>query len=237
MKLSSRSRTCFNPFDDPIVASGYEEWYSAAGKRADVEEKQVLRELLQDFRNARTLLEVGCGTGHFTRWFSSLGLKVVGLDVSRAMLAQAQQRQSPLSIQGDARALPFGPWSFDVVALITTLEFIHDPPAALTEATRVARMGVLLGVLNRWSFLALRHRLSRQALWRSARLFSPPELRRLIRQSVGDRLQGWRWAFALTPRPCVNRLSPVCAGFLGVAVHLANSSWPSMTAEASRSAH
>ena len=56
-----------NPFDDPAVAARYEDWYSGPGQRADALEKSLLKGLLADFPGARTVLEVGCGTGHFTR--------------------------------------------------------------------------------------------------------------------------------------------------------------------------
>jgi SAM-dependent methyltransferase len=218
------SRQHFNPFDEVSVAAGYEEWYSAAGKRAADEEKQVLSGLLEAFSEVQTVLEVGCGTGHFARWLGSLGPAVVGLDLSHAMLAEARRLQSPSCVRGDAQVLPFESRSFDLVALITTLEFVEDPLGVLKEAARVARKGLLLGVLNRWSLLALRRRLSRRALWRSARPLSPLQLRHLVQQSVGERGQGRQWAFALKPAQPLSSLSPVLAGFLGMAVHLANNS-------------
>ena len=224
------SRPHFNPFSDAAVAAGYEEWYSTAGRRAADEEKQVLSQLLEGFTEVRTVLEVGCGTGHFTRWLRSLGPTVVGLDVSHKMLAEARRLQGPTCVRADAHVLPFDSRSFDVVALITTIEFVQDPLCVLTEAARVARKGLLLGVLNRWSLLALRRRLLGRALWQSARPLSPVQLRRLVRQSVGGRAQDRRWAFALTPAP-LGKLSPVLAGFLGMAVHLANNPWPSATPE------
>ncbi len=63
-----------NPFDDPAVAERYEQWYSGHGRRADRLEKRLLAQLLEDFPGASTVLDVGCGTGHFTRWMASRGL-------------------------------------------------------------------------------------------------------------------------------------------------------------------
>ena len=83
-----------------------------------------MKRLLTGFSRACTLLEVGCGTGHFTRWFGEQGLQAMGLDFSSPMLAEAIRLGSPPCVQGDALALPFRAGAFDLVALITTLEFV-----------------------------------------------------------------------------------------------------------------
>ena len=73
------------------AAAYYEAWYETSeGRRADGLEKAVLGWLLQGFPGSGSVLEIGCGTGHFSRWLSDGGLAVVGLDLSPAMLAEAQ---------------------------------------------------------------------------------------------------------------------------------------------------
>ena len=69
------------------------------------------------------------------------------------MLAEARRLQTGICIEGDALRLPFGSASFDLVIMITTIEFILDPISALMEARRVARKGLILGVFNRQSRL------------------------------------------------------------------------------------
>ena len=63
-----------NLFGDPALVSGYEEWYQTAGRRADHLERALLGRLVPAFPQAQTALEVGCGTGHFTRWMTSQSL-------------------------------------------------------------------------------------------------------------------------------------------------------------------
>lgn len=204
-----------NPFDDPAAAAHYEDWYEGPGSRADALEKRLLRKLLP---SAKTVLEVGSGTGHFTRWFRDLGYSVMGLDSSEAMLAEANRRNGVAYMKGDALSLPFVDRTFDVVALITTLEFVSDAAQALTEAGRVARQALLLGVLNRHSLLTWRYRRSGKPLWTAARFFTPRELARLVRASLGDRVGSVRWRTTLWP------FGSDCAlpwgGFIGMAVHL-----------------
>jgi hypothetical protein len=62
-----------NPFANPTMVIGYETWYETVGRRADCLEKVLLRQLLAGFPQAQTMLEVGCGTGHFTIWSKHLG--------------------------------------------------------------------------------------------------------------------------------------------------------------------
>lgn len=139
---------------DESVARDYEAWYEQGfGSFAVRQEEALLHQQLQQFPGATSLLEVGCGTGHFTRWFAKLGFQVIGLDASPAMLEQARLRNGTSYLQGDAQALPFEDQRFDLVAMITTLEFVTDPVQALREAMSVARQGLLLGVLNRHSLL------------------------------------------------------------------------------------
>jgi ubiquinone/menaquinone biosynthesis C-methylase UbiE len=90
------------------------------------------------------------------------GLSAVGLDISSAMLLRARRLEADERIcpylLGDGLALPFADCAFDLVALITTLEFVSPPEQVMAEAAGVARHNVLLGVLNRHSPLALRNR-------------------------------------------------------------------------------
>jgi SAM-dependent methyltransferase len=213
-------RVVVNPFDDPEVASQYEDWYSRRGRRADELEKKLLGKLLVDFPRSRTALEIGCGTGHFTRWLASRSLEVTGLDISAAMLAEARRLNGMNSVLGDALELPFPDRAFDLAALITTLEFVTDAERALNEAVRVARHGLLLGVLNRWSLLALRHRRSGKPPWNSARFFGPWELARLVRTVAGRRLCGIRWRTTIFPVPWLADLPLPWGGFIGLAARL-----------------
>ncbi len=202
------------------MASRYEAWYAGEGRRADVLEKALLGKLLDRFSDARSILEVGCGTGHFTRWMMDRGLAAVGADVSGPMLNEARRAGGPGYVPGDACSLPFAARSFDLTALITALEFLPDPLRALSEAIRVARQGVLLGVLNRWSMLALRHRFSGKALWRCARFYGPWELTELVRQAAGSRVKAVVWQTTLWPIPGMRELALPWGGFIGMAVQL-----------------
>lgn len=207
-----------NPFADPALATNYEAWYETVGRRADRLEKALLRRLLAGFPQARSALEVGCGTGHFTRWLGTQNLHVIGLDLSSAMLQEAIRLGSPACVRGNALALPFPNSAFDLVVLITALEFIPDPVQALAEAIRVSRYGLILGVLNRQSLLTWRLKRSGLALWQVARFFTPAELADLARRAGGKRLKV-NWRTTLWPLWSGDCSLP-WGGFIGMAVKL-----------------
>jgi ubiquinone/menaquinone biosynthesis C-methylase UbiE len=207
------------------VAAHYEAWYeSPEGQRADALEKASLGRLLRGFAGARSVLEVGSGTGHLTRWLGEEGLETVGLDLSAAMLAQARWLNGIDLVQGDGYRLPFADDTFDLVALITTLEFVDRPREMLIEALRVARQGLLLGVLNRHSVLGLQRRLSglrRSTVYDAARFYSVGELRSVL-QSVVDGAAIIRWHTTLFPRgyPWLRLALPQGGGFISMALCL-----------------
>ncbi|MDY7078754.1 MAG: class I SAM-dependent methyltransferase [Chloroflexota bacterium] len=214
---------------DERVAARYEAWYETPeGRRADELEKAVLGWLLRAFPGSDSVLEIGCGTGHFTRWLSDEGLAAVGLDLSLAMLAEARALGGVPLVQGDARRLPFADGAFDLTAFITTLEFLEHPQEALAEALRVARDGFLLGVLNRWSLLGLQRRLEglfRPTVYDAAHFYGVGELKRLLRSVAGRKVRvvwhttlfsrGWPWSQARLP----------WGGFVGMVLVVSDGFW------------
>lgn len=89
------------------------------------------------------VLEVGFGPGYLLTDLARDGHKVVGLDVSRAMLRLARRhlrrRQSAAGLcRGRAEHLPFVSGAFDAVILTFPTPFIYDP-RWLANVRRVLR--------------------------------------------------------------------------------------------------
>ena len=131
---------------DVNVATEYDQWYQQPeGQYTDAQEKELFLRLVQSQRG-QSLLEVGCGTGHNLEFFSGLGLNVTGIDSSEPMLQMAAKRLAPEArlLLGKVDRLAFDNNSFDIVVLITVLEFLPDPAGALKEAIRVSREKVYI---------------------------------------------------------------------------------------------
>ncbi|MDZ7662969.1 class I SAM-dependent methyltransferase [Thiohalophilus sp.] len=137
-----------------ITPEQYDNWYhTPRGRWISTREFDLLMRLLNPTPGAR-LLDVGCGTGHFSRRFAQAKLKVTGLDPDPAMLDYARQQAGDIAYrEGHAEALPFADQQFDYCAAVTSLCFIADPVKALQEMGRVSKHGIVLGLLNRHSLL------------------------------------------------------------------------------------
>ena len=205
-----------NPFQHPSAVQGYEAWYEGPGRRADQLEKNMILRLLDWIDGGRSLLDVGSGTGHFMRFFNSMGLQVVGLDLSSPMLREAAFLNSPTAVLGDGHQLPFRDLSFDVITIITTLEFVTSPSRVLEEAVRVARRGVLIGALNRTSRLGRKLRSATDEPWVNANLLTVSQLRRCIADACEGLHYSLTWMTTLWPG-LSNALRLPWGDFIGMA--------------------
>jgi demethylmenaquinone methyltransferase/2-methoxy-6-polyprenyl-1,4-benzoquinol methylase len=90
------------------------------------------------------VLDVACGTGLVARELvREHGCRVVGLDQSEEMLAEARRRANGRVelVEGSAEALPFVDAEFDALTFTYLLRYVEDPAATLAELARVVRPG------------------------------------------------------------------------------------------------
>jgi SAM-dependent methyltransferase len=138
-----------------MTPAEYDAWYDAPRGRWIGDTEFALARRMLAARPGETLLDVGCGTGWFTRRFAQQGLAVTGLDQNAEALAFARAH-SGLSIrwaEGDARQLPFADDRFDCALSIAALCFVPDERRAVAEIVRVTRRRFAIGWLNRNSLL------------------------------------------------------------------------------------
>ncbi len=211
------------------AAPRYGDWYATRrGRRVNEAERGLLTWLLAFFPAARSVLEVGCGTGQFAEWLAVRSLKVMGLDRSPAMLREMRARRPDISaVLGDAHLLPYRDEAVDLVVFVTALEFLEGPEVALIEAARVARQGMILVTLNRWNLGALSRRWGPQArrpLLGQTRDCSALALRRTLWQVAGGRLRAIHWTSTLFPVCLWKLCAPIPVGdVIGMAALLAPS--------------
>lgn len=121
----------------------FEQWfgeeYHALYPHRDEEDARRAVELIRDvvaFAPGAWTLDLACGPGRHAAALARAGARVVGFDLSRAMLRRAHQRNSAVLVRGDMRALPFRDDSFALaVNLFTSFGYFLDD----AEHARVMR--------------------------------------------------------------------------------------------------
>ena len=169
-----------NNITDPAI---YEAWYhTPRGRWISDCEFSLLQHLLKP-KTGELLLDVGCGTGHFSRRFSRAGLSVTGIDPDSKAIGYAAKQGDGISyLHGNASNLPFDTNRFEHTAAITSLCFVEDPIEALQELWRVTNHNLVLGLLNQQSLLyRQKHEYGsyRQARWDTANKVRKEWLQRL----------------------------------------------------------
>lgn len=97
------------------------------------------------------VLDVATGTGAVAReLLERYGCRVVGIDQSPEMLAEARRRAGGRVEfhHGRAEALPFEDASFDGLTFTYLLRYVDDPEATLAELARVVRPGGRIAMLE-----------------------------------------------------------------------------------------
>lgn len=163
----------------------YEQWFETPiGGLVKRCEWELIENLLQP-QAGEKILDVGCGSGIFTKDILVKGAEVVGLDISLPMLNYARDKLTgfPFTpVLGNMLALPFKDEAFDKTVSITALEFIEDAQSAIDELFRVTRRGgtVVVATLNSLSPWAARRdektRQGTQHILENAFYRSPQEL-------------------------------------------------------------
>lgn len=110
-------------------------------------EDAALREFIADISG--TVLDIPVGTGHFLPLYKSLGMNVIGMDVSSEMMDQAKMKAPEIDfLYGDVLQIPLPDLSVDVAVCIRLLSLIdtHEMVLAIKELGRAASQAVIFSL-------------------------------------------------------------------------------------------
>jgi SAM-dependent methyltransferase len=151
----------------------------AAERAADVRRQGYER---MEIGEGWSVLDVGCGLGEVCADLVELvgpSGRVVGVDVSEAMITRARERCGELPIEfgiGDAEALVFEDATFDAVRAERVVQHLDDPATAIAEMARVVRPGgkvFVLDPVHDASVVATEH----PEVWEAIRAHGPGRVR------------------------------------------------------------
>jgi SAM-dependent methyltransferase len=142
------------------------------------------------------LLDIGCGAGDNLQLFHRKGCVATGIDSLSANIESAREKLKSRAdlFLGNPEDLPFSDNEFDVVTMVTSLEYMKDPALAIAEAIRVCRGRIFIGAMNRYSLIGIQGMLPALFPVRpkaEARYFHVPELSGMIRQHLPGVRIGW----------------------------------------------
>ncbi len=207
-----------------MSASGREGFYDGIAETFDVimnpydlrrRIEIVLHEALaaEDLAGKR-VLDVGCGTGWFSRAAAERGAEVVSLDIGHRLLKVAARRGANMSVCGSALQLCFGTGTFDTVLSSECIEHTPAPLSAAREMVRVLRPGgrLVITTPNRLWYPSLQfaNALGIRAYEGLENWVFPGQLRRTLEREglAVDTMRGFHlWPFVF------ERLNPILRWF------------------------
>jgi ubiquinone/menaquinone biosynthesis C-methylase UbiE len=125
------------------VRPGYDRWavvYDHDANPLPALEEPVVRAFVGD-PSGRRVLDLGCGTGRHALWLAAAGARVVGVDFSPGMLAEARRKPGSEAVEFVVHdlhtPLPFEDARFDLVVSGLVLEHVADLDPFFAGARRV----------------------------------------------------------------------------------------------------
>jgi 2-polyprenyl-3-methyl-5-hydroxy-6-metoxy-1,4-benzoquinol methylase len=104
--------------------------------------------LTDDMLQGRTVLDVGCGLGHFSQRLAERGATVVACDLGPSLVQETRRRVGCHAVVADALRLTdyFAPGEFDGVVSSECIEHTPDPALAIHQMARVVKPGGFLSI-------------------------------------------------------------------------------------------
>lgn len=174
-----------NPFLSKEIADSYDDWYTTgSGDIYDQLEKKAIYSLIKNLKKG-SILEIGCGTGHWTEYFSALDFHVYGIDNSAAMIENAKQKniRNAMFKVADAETFYIDKM-FDHAAFITSLEFVNDPIKVIDNTLKYIKDDghIILGILNKDSLLGKQSSNNNDPVFSNARFYSVKEIKNTFKK-------------------------------------------------------
>lgn len=101
----------------------------------ELTELELVKFMNENEGKIKTVLEIGCGTGHFRKFFDDKNISWIGIDINAT---------GPSVLFGDFNNIPFLDNTFDLVLSCHSFEHTLDPIRTLREIKRVSQQFIWL---------------------------------------------------------------------------------------------
>lgn len=98
----------------------------------------------------KKILDIGCGAGYWSKFFSDLGAEVYGIDIAEEMINESKKNcKKGNFIVANSEDIPFKDNYFDMVISIRSLEYFPDKLKSFKEIKRVLKKDGRLIVITK----------------------------------------------------------------------------------------
>jgi len=175
----------------------------------------------------KKVLEVGCGTGRFSKPLKEQGAELTVLDIGENLVRSVSENLRCEGVVGDACKLPFEDKTFDIIISSECIEHTLDPDEAIKEICRLCRRGgcVCLTTPNKlwYPVLVLSERLGLRKFSGIENWIFPSKAQRIMRANgIKDiKLRGCHlWPFQLKyTRPILTFFDTYCSWMYSVMIN------------------
>ncbi len=108
---------------------------------------EKIEKFLAPRKSLKLALDVGCGTGLSSAALKEISEKVVGIDISAAMLSQAEKTDGIEYLLASAENLPFCAGKFDLMTISQAIHWV-DKEKFFAEADRVLKPDALIAAYD-----------------------------------------------------------------------------------------
>lgn len=119
------------------------------GRRIEI--LNIKKHLISNASVQESILDVGCGDGYWSRYFSRYVSKVVGIEPYETDLVKAKKYANPKTefVKGTAESMAFPDGSFDKIVSVCVFEHLYNDQNAFREFYRVLNeKGMVLATVD-----------------------------------------------------------------------------------------
>lgn len=136
------------------TAEAYDRTFSEDSHSPELRNKATERfnMFISSMKPGSHILDTGCGTGRFVKYFIRKGFKVTGIDSSAAMIEMSEKNNPGIEFMVmDIRYLDFQPGTFDGIWNVATILHLDEKGVsrALQESRRVLKKDGILYIATR----------------------------------------------------------------------------------------
>ena len=157
-------------------------------------EKQIILPRLEKMSTNLKVLDMGTGSGRWTKEMAVRGHETIGVDISKSMIRHTASRLNRLGyanatdlILCNIENLPFKEYTFDLVLCIRTIKYASEPVTVIQEVYRtMKRHGVFIvsfpNLLTYYALLVLSSKIS-GLNEKTAKFFTLKEIKKSLEES------------------------------------------------------